>query len=90
MGKVRTAAVAGLFYPNDSHVLINNVRKLLNHVDVDEALQPPKVIIAPHAGYIYPGITAAKVYKQLEPLHNIIKRVVCLAQPTVQPLQGLL
>lgn len=89
MEKVRAAAVAGLFYPNDPLALINNVTELLNQVNVDEALQPPKVIIAPHAGYIYSGITAAKVYKQLAPLHDIIKRVVIIGPAHRMAFTGL-
>ena len=76
MAKIRTAAVAGLFYPAEPSVLAATLSQLLKQTEYDEKLQTPKVIIAPHAGYIYSGITAARVYKQLKPSKDIIKRVV--------------
>lgn len=78
MAKIRTAAVAGLFYPAEPSMLAMTLRQLLDQADDDQSLQIPKVIIAPHAGYIYSGITAAKVYTQLKPLKDIIKRVVII------------
>jgi len=89
MEKIRTAAVAGFFYPDDPQVLTNSITQLLNQADVDNTLLPPKVIIAPHAGYIYSGITAAKVYKQLAPLHHIIKRVVIIGPAHRTAFTGL-
>ncbi|MBV1879718.1 MAG: AmmeMemoRadiSam system protein B [Pseudomonadales bacterium] len=38
----------------------------------------PKAIIAPHAGYIYSGPIAARIYAQFMRQHNTIKRIVLL------------
>ncbi len=78
MEKMRSAAVAGLFYPAEPSVLKTTLGQLLDQAEYDDQLHPPKVIIAPHAGYIYSGMTAAKVYKQLKPLKDTIKRVVII------------
>jgi len=49
----------------------------------------PKVIIAPHAGYIYSGPIAASVYARLGPARNRIKRVVLLGPTHRVAVRGL-
>lgn len=81
MTSIRHAAVAGLFYPGDSTQLQQDVDNLLHTTDFDEVGLPerqPKAIIAPHAGYMYSGSTAARAYHLLEPYAERIKRVVLL------------
>jgi AmmeMemoRadiSam system protein B len=62
--RVRTPAVAGLFYPAERSALSRTVDGLL-------AVAPPhyvprlKALICPHAGYPYSGPTAAIAYKTL-------------------------
>lgn len=76
MSSIRSAAVAGTFYPGDQQELIASVDAML---DVEQENQPcPKVIIAPHAGYIYSGAVAAKVYARLNNRQHEISRVVLL------------
>ena len=77
MTNTRPAAVAGMFYPGDPAELIATVDALLR------AAKPfsesaPKVLIVPHAGYIYSGPTAAMAYACLAPLRQKIKRVILL------------
>jgi len=75
MSKIKTPAVAGMFYPSEKDVLIKMLDELLSSVEFQE--EKPKAIIAPHAGYIYSGIVAASAYKCLEQMPNV-KTIVLL------------
>jgi len=77
MSLVRSPAVAGAFYPADAATLSGQVRAFLAEAGEDIGVAP-KALIAPHAGYIYSGPVAAHAYAHLQPLHDIIKRVVLL------------
>ena len=61
--EVRQPAVAGMFYPNDPQQLRSMVRQFLQEAPAQEPA--PIAIIAPHAGYVYSGYTAACAYKTL-------------------------
>jgi AmmeMemoRadiSam system protein B len=76
MNSIRPPAVAGMFYPDDAIVLARMVKGFLAAAE-PEPLRP-KALIAPHAGYIYSGATAAQAYALLQPLRGIVKRVVLL------------
>ena len=76
MGLVRPAAVAGSFYPSDPAILASDVRRMLDAVPAGGAV--PKVIIAPHAGYIYSGPIAARAYARLASARQEISRVVLI------------
>lgn len=76
MSTIRSAAVAGTFYPDDQQELIASVDALLAAEQENEPC--PKVIIAPHAGHIYSGSVAAKVYARLNNRQHEISRVVLL------------
>ncbi len=54
------------------------VRQFMSASDV-ELKQPPKALIAPHAGYIYSGQTAGVAYAQLAPVADTVRRVVLMA-----------
>lgn len=76
MAKIREAAVSGMFYPDEPNTLQRMITQLLN-----QATTRPnqfRAIIAPHAGYIYSGETAAHAYKQLEAIKNQVKRVILI------------
>jgi len=65
-GDTRPPAVAGMFYPADPQRLAGDVESLLTaSVPPDPLPPPPVALIAPHAGYIYSGITAAPAYALL-------------------------
>ncbi len=49
----------------------------------------PQALIAPHAGYVYSGPTAAIAYKTLEKLKSEIKRVVLLGPAHRVYIKGL-
>ena len=90
MGSIRTAAVAGLFYPGDSRALAAEVDELLGGVEhADPRLGFPKALIVPHAGYIYSGPIAARAYDELAPARGIVRRVVLLGPVHRVPVRGL-
>ncbi len=49
----------------------------------------PKVLIVPHAGYIYSGAVAAQAYATLAPVAADIKRVVLFGPAHRVPLEGM-
>ena len=69
--RVRPAAVAGLFYPDDPVALRSTVVSLLaarsRGAAGTPARRPPKAVIAPHAGYSYSGPIAASAFAALTP-----------------------
>lgn len=76
MPTVRPAAVAGTFYPGEPGALAAEVASYL--AEAGPQGPPPKAIIAPHAGYMYSGAIAGRVYARLKPLAGRIQRVVLL------------
>lgn len=63
--KIRPAAVAGYFYPDDSIKLTTQINKYLSQAV--SKISPEKIfgIVSPHAGYQYSGLTAAYAYNLL-------------------------
>lgn len=86
---IRPAAVAGMFYPGSPSQLAADVRALLAATTAGEALPQPKAIIAPHAGYIYSGPTAATVYARLAPWRAAIRRIILLGPTHRIAVRGL-
>lgn len=85
--KIRHAAVAGAFYPDDPDALKRNIDAMLFEVDESAHAKSPKALIAPHAGYIYSGPTAAAAYSLLDP--ERVKRVILLGPTHRVLLSGL-
>ena len=86
----RPAAVAGLFYPDDAASLRAAVREAL--ADVPAAATTavaPKMLLVPHAGYVYSGAVAAHAYAALAPWAGRIRRVVLLGPTHRVPVRGL-
>ena len=71
----RPAAVAGMFYPASPEALRTRVREFLDEGRADEAA-PPKVLIVPHAAYIYSGSTAARGYATLRQIAGRLGRTL--------------
>ena len=79
MSEIRLASVAGVFYPADRVALRNQIGAFLHAVGpVPQRARPPKILIAPHAGYAYSGAIAAQAYALLAPWRGKVKRVVIL------------
>jgi len=90
MASIRSAAVAGMFYPGDAKALAAELDELLGGVDKSAPrLGFPKALIVPHAGYIYSGPVAARAYDELGPARGIVSRVVMLGPVHRVAVRGL-
>lgn len=56
---LRPSAVAGRFYPGDADELSSEVARFLGDTS---AARPHLGVVAPHAGYVYSGAVAGKLY----------------------------
>lgn len=61
---VREPAVANMFYPGSFEELDDMVGSLLGQAELKH-VDNIKALVAPHAGYVYSGLTAAYGFKQL-------------------------
>jgi AmmeMemoRadiSam system protein B len=59
--KMRTCAVAGMFYPRDPNHLEQLLTRFFEGTS-GSADMDAKGIVSPHAGYIYSGAVAARAY----------------------------
>lgn len=87
--QIRPPAVAGLFYPTDATELAAEVAALLAAAPGSSAAASPKVLIAPHAGYIYSGSVAASGYARIAPLRGRVRRVILLGPTHRVAVRGL-
>jgi MEMO1 family protein len=88
--KVRPPAVAGAFYPGGAAALRQELDDLLGGVErFEPRFSFPKVLIVPHAGYIYSGAVAAAAYDELVPAKGVVKRVVMLGPVHRVAVNGL-
>lgn len=69
MKKSRKPSVAGYFYPGTRGKLLEDLKK---YIVPDQEKLSSKAIICPHAGYIYCGKTAGKVYGKIFPPQTAI------------------
>jgi hypothetical protein len=71
-----------MFYPGDPAQLRGDIARMLAPIAADpgagRSQHPPKVLIVPHAGYVYSGPIAAHAYALLAPFAAQITRVVLL------------
>jgi len=89
---VRPAAVAGAFYPAESQGLRNALAHHLASAGATESARadrPPKLLVVPHAGYVYSGDVAALAYAPLARWRGSISRVVLLGPVHRVPVRGL-
>lgn len=87
MSAIRPPAVAGMFYPADPRQLAYDVQSYL--AKARPHTLTPKVLIAPHAGYIYSGEIAASAYALLKNIAPRIRRVVLLGPTHRVAVHGL-
>jgi len=87
---VRAAAVAGAFYPGDAGELRLDLSEMMEQAG-DTAIVAgfPKLVIVPHAGFVYSGPVAASAYDRLLPARGIVRRVVLLGPCHRVPVRGL-
>ncbi len=62
---MRAPAVSGRFYPAERAALERAVRELLGVVERPGPPRTARAAVAPHAGYVYSGLTAAHVFARL-------------------------
>ena len=91
---IRPAAVAGMFYPTPSAALLRCVDDLLATAGAADTAAatphpPPKAVIVPHAGFVYSGPIAARLYARLAPHAAQYRRVVLLGPAHRVALRGL-
>ena len=70
MTSIREPVVAGAFYPGSASALEDSLTRLFGEpvTASEDALASPVGLIAPHAGYVYSGPTAAAGYRWLATL----------------------
>ena len=86
---VRPPAVAGAFYPADPVVLDAAVR---GYLAAAQPLDPgfrTRILIVPHAGYVYSGPIAASAYTHLVGGRETVQRVILLGPAHRVALRGL-
>ena len=88
MPETRSPAVAGMFYAADPTALQRDITAMLEAVEPTSEPRP-RVLIAPHAGYIYSGAVAAHAYARLKPWREQISRVAILGPAHRVPVTGL-
>jgi len=88
MDRVRDEAVAGMFYPESPEVLERVVRGMLAR-RTNGAMNQPKALIVPHAGYVYSGQAAADAFACLSGFADSIGRVVLLGPAHRVAIRGL-
>lgn len=77
MKKIRKPAVAGMFYPDEKDMLVSEVDLLLELNDDRKKTENIFGIIAPHAGYMYSGKTAAIAYNLVK--NRNFRKVILLS-----------
>src|SRR5262245_11711154 len=85
---VRPAAVAGAFYAADPDRLRQNVAGLMAAVP-ERARPSPQALIAPHAGYVYSGPTAAHAFAALRDSASAPRRVVVIGPAHYVAVRGI-
>ena len=89
MESVRPPAVAGAFYPADPDVLRNTVDELVADAVVPAVDVAARIFIAPHAGYVYSGPTAAVAYRLLVDMADPPRRIVVVGPSHFVPIDGV-
>lgn len=85
----RPAAVAGQFYPGTADALRRAVLSALESAGTGAPAEAPKMLLVPHAGYVYSGAVAAHAYAVLAPARQRIRRVVLLGPTHRVAVRGL-
>lgn len=83
---IRRPAVAGMFYPDLTEVLVEMVDDMLAAAHPEPGWHHPKAVIVPHAGYIYSGVFAALAYARVS---REARRVAVFGPCHRVPVRGL-
>jgi AmmeMemoRadiSam system protein B len=77
---IKKPVVAGSFYPNDKNILSSMLTQFFFNAEMHSKEKQGKrliALIAPHAGYVYSGQTAANIYNIAKQYHY--KRAIVIA-----------
>jgi AmmeMemoRadiSam system protein B len=86
---IRQPAVAGTFYPADAGALRVAVNSSYDGARETTPSHPVKMLVVPHAGYVYSGPVAASAYRLLGARAADIDRVVVIGPSHRVPLRGI-
>ena len=84
---LRKAMLAGQFYPSDKNELSAMIDDYLRQATTGNAEKAPRVLIVPHAGYVYSGRVAAYGFKALQ--GSNYGRVVLIGRSHQQYFDGV-
>lgn len=84
---IRQPAVAGQFYPADKNELSQMIDGFLSAAHPPAIVGQPKILIVPHAGYVFSGQTAAYGFKTL--VNYDYDTVIILGSSHNYPVFGL-
>ena len=87
MENIRSAQVAGYFYPADPQQLRSDIKVFLDTAKPANDIENIFGIISPHAGYVYSGQTAAYVYNLIKGKNY--KRVVIISPSHSEHFLGI-
>lgn len=73
---IRKPAVAGSFYPEEKEEIDIQLTNFLKNTQLVKITGRPRILIVPHAGFIYSGQVAAWGFKQIEKQN--FKRIILL------------
>jgi len=85
---VRAPAVAGTFYPAEPGRLAADVRSYLAATETQTLGFALRILVVPHAGYMYSGPVAATGYRILEGV-EAPRRIVMIGPSHYEPFSGL-
>lgn len=85
---IRPPAVAGTFYPSEPSQLEAEIRGYVQMVQPIDLDFPLRILIVPHAGYIYSGPVAATGYQLLAGTSDL-RRIVMLGPSHYERFAGL-
>ncbi|MCZ7609104.1 MAG: AmmeMemoRadiSam system protein B [Ignavibacterium sp.] len=85
--KIRHQQVAGYFYSADKEKLQKDIALLLQSAKTEKSFEKIFGIVAPHAGYIYSGKTAAYVYNLLK--DKTYKTVIVISPSHAEYFPGI-
>src|SRR3989338_2345833 len=84
---IRQPAVAGQFYPADKNELSAMIDEFLVSAATADITGQPQILIVPHAGYVFSGLTAAHAFKTLK--NFSYDTVIILGSSHNYPVVGL-
>jgi AmmeMemoRadiSam system protein B len=87
MENIRTAHVAGYFYPGDPQQLRGQINDFLKTAKPPNEIENIFGIVSPHAGYAYSGKTAAYVYNLIKGKNY--KRVIIISPSHSEYFSGI-